>query len=153
MDAGGAFRPSWPLCSCRCLYKTGQFLSVQCRYILWLVLLCLFFFFFFSSHFNALLFVSVSVSLSIKPFSQQAYSVQTAGTTTISGEWDQTTIISFLQSEQAVFFPAIQAADSQQVVLLTLFGYLGLQCALRFFLVKRKKRCQADFSYDKLNWN
>ncbi|KAM7413997.1 hypothetical protein PAMA_019019 [Pampus argenteus] len=35
------------------------------------------------SSFNALLFVSVS--LSIKPFSQQAYSVQTAGTTTISG--------------------------------------------------------------------
>lgn len=35
---------------------------------------------------NALLSVCVSVSLSIKPFSQQAYSVQTAGTTTISGE-------------------------------------------------------------------
>ena len=52
------------------------------------------------SLFNALLSdclpACVSVSLSIKPFSQQAYSVQTAGTTTISGERDRGTIISFL---------------------------------------------------------
>uniref|UniRef100_A0A8C4I436 TEA domain family member 1a n=1 Tax=Dicentrarchus labrax TaxID=13489 RepID=A0A8C4I436_DICLA len=37
------------------------------------------------SAFLMLSFLSVCVSLSIKPFSQQAYTVQTAGTTTISG--------------------------------------------------------------------
>lgn len=43
--------------------------------------------------------------LSIKPFSQQAYSMQTAGTTTISGERAQGVIISFLPGEQSVLEP------------------------------------------------
>lgn len=80
--------------------------------------------------------LSVSVSLSIKPFSQQAYSVQTAGTTTISGESDHSTIISFLKSEQEVLSPAIQAAGSQHGVF---FDCLGVQCALSFVLWRDEK--------------
>lgn len=45
------------------------------------------------------------LGLSIKPFSQQAYSMQTAGTTTISGERDQGVIISFLPCEQSLPSP------------------------------------------------
>ena len=49
--------------------------------------------------------VSVLTSRSIKPFSQQAYPVQTAGTTPIPGERDhRLIIISVLETERAVLW-------------------------------------------------
>lgn len=58
--------------------------------------------FFFLLLLLLLLFLTLCLCRSIKPFSQQAYSMQTAGTTTISGERRPGVIISFLPREHSL---------------------------------------------------
>lgn len=92
---------SWPLSSCFSLYKTQNRVLFCIMWLQWdRFPLRLFFFqsFFLSNGLSSPLFFFFLLfffrSLSIKPFSQQAYSVQTSGTTTIAGE----TIIFFLSA-------------------------------------------------------
>lgn len=83
---------SWPLSSCFSSYKTQSRILFCIMWLQWDQSLLLVYFFF-----NGLSSVSrLASSPSIKPFSQQAYSVQTAGTTTITGERDRRTITFFL---------------------------------------------------------
>lgn len=87
----------------------------------------------------------VSVSRSIKPFSQQAYSVQTAGTTTISGERLHRTITSFLWQDRRSSVPPL-ALYRMGFFIFSLCLGPGVRSAPSPQLVLWRGQCQSDFS-------